>query len=262
METDKLAELKDETRTEYVIGDLNNPNSVENLVSNIPTVARAIERIKQEVPDLLTLDEGTFKEKLRPTLTLNRIRMSFWQEYENAVQTGRKIRLAQMIGGICTEYYFQEKVQPSNEKMAYILCPPTNYTVQVKEALQAGMETLREIVSAKVIDDDGFLIPRAADVVIKAVALLDMRVKGAIVQRIDQRSLNLNMNRDISPKEQLPQSMDELDAMIAQTKEKLKEIQAAPVRELPMNVEQVEVARQIVDVAVERTGGTKRFTPK
>lgn len=251
----------------YVIGDPTNPFSVENLITDIPTLAEALERVKREAPELMGLDEGTMREisMKRATLVLSRIRLAFWQEYESAVQTGRRMRLTQIIGGICTDWHWSSKVLPDNEKMAWIFCPPANYTVQVKEALQAGMETIREIVSAKVVDDDGYLIPRAADVVLKAVAMLDMRVKGAIVQKIDQRTLSLNVNQNVPPREALPQSMEELDLMIEQTKAKLKQINAAPVRQLeePMTVRQIEHAREVVDVPIERVSGSvqaKRFT--
>jgi hypothetical protein len=253
----------EDPRVEYVVyGE--SAFSVENLVAEIPTLLAALHRVMAETPDLLALDEGSLKDKVHPTLILNRIRMSFWTEYENAVQLKRRMKLSQIIGGICTEYFYQQKILTSNDKMAYILCPPTNYTVQVKEALQAGMETIREIVSAKVLDDDGFLIPRAADVVLKAVALLDMRVKGAIVQRVDQRNLNVNLNKDVSPKDALPQSVDELDQMIEQTKAKLRQINAAPVRELrePMSAGELHAARESVIVDVTATSNqmqAKRF---
>lgn len=214
--------LEDAPRIEYVVNDVDNPHSALNLTASCPTVHAAIKRVMIEAPHLLTLDEGTFKDKYHFSMTISRIRFSFWAEYENAVTRNRPMFLSQIIGGICTEYFFKNDVLKSNEKVGFILCPPSNYVVQMKEALQAGAETVRKMLSAKVVDDEGYLIPKAAEVVLKAFALLDMRVKGAVVQRVDQRTLSFNVNstagQNVLP---IPNNMDDLEKELEAVKQKI-----------------------------------------
>lgn len=242
----------DPERVEYVVTDTDNPRSVLNLIKNCPRIHEAILRLMIEEPELLSLDEGSLHKLVHPTVGMQRIRFSFWAEYENCASRGRPMKQAQIIGGILTEQNFKESFLANNKKVAYMLCPPTNYVVQVKEALQAGFETVRQIVSAKVIDEDGFLIPRAADVVLKAVALLDIRVKGSIVQRIDQRTLNMNM--EAPPQIQIPESLDDLERQIAEVRKKLI---ATPRRQELLNntddAHDISNMRDLVDVKIEDT---------
>lgn len=238
-----MVDLEEEIpRTEYVIDDLANPNNVLYLTEKCPTLNEAIKRTILESPDLMVQDYEYHKQQ-NQTVTTMRIRMSFWHEYETAVVRGANMRMSQIIGGVCTETYFRAKVLTDNKKMAFILCPPTDYVVQVKEALSAGMENLRKIVSAKVVDDDGYLMPKAADMVIKAVQMLDLRIKGAIVQRIDQRSVNLNMNQNSQNNQiPMPRTVEEIRAQLAEVKKQLAA--SAP-----------DVEDQIIEVKKLSTGG-------
>lgn len=220
----QMVDVIEETpRLEYIIDDINNPNAVIHLVSEIPTLYAAIKRVIIEAPDLLAMDESTLLNHTHPTVTLSRLRMSFWTEYDNAASSGRKMKGSQVFGGIVTNANFRVMIKDNN-KVAYLLCPPTNYVVQMKEALNAGAELIRQMFTAKIIDDDGNLMPRAADVVLKAFALLDMRVKGAIVQKVDQRTLSYNVNRDVTPNQGLamPKTLAELQAQLLLVQQQLE----------------------------------------
>lgn len=256
----QLTDAEDQSETEriqYEITDLNNPHAVINLVDKIPTIFDAILRLLAEDPDLLSMDEGTIKNKTCPSVTLMRIRMSFWSEYELAVSRGRRMKLSQIIGGICTELFFKKKILDDNMKVAFMLTPPSDYVVQVKESLQAGMETLRQIVSAKIVDDDGYLIPRAAEIVLKTVALLDMRVKGAIVQRVDQRTINYNKNEEVKTESTtfvLPRNLDELERELNDVRDRLALASPRPhQKDLTINMSE---AREEVPVNIERVAQT------
>lgn len=242
----QLADVIEESpRIEYIISDENNAQSVLALTKNSPSLHAAVERLIRENPELL-LEEW---EELRRghSVVLLRLRTNFWLEYESAVSTGRKMKMSNIFGGICSDEYFTRKVITDNKKMAAILSPPSDYVASVKEALQAGLETIRQILSAKVVDEDGFLIPRAADVVLKAYALIDMRVKGAIVQRIDQRTLNMNMNQTLAPGQiTIPKSMEDVDRELAELRQKL----------LPQPVESVqrlEEGKKFLDIDIVKT---------
>jgi len=220
--------LADEERPDYILADTANPNSVINITRNSTVLQKAIARTLAEAPDLLAMDEGTIRIKVRPTATASRLRLSFWEEYEKAVNSGRQMRLSGIFKGVCSENHFIENFLQRNDRVAYMLTPPANYVVQVKEALYEGLETLRQIVSAPVIDDQGYLIPRAADVVLKAVQMLDARVKGAVVQRIDQRMVSLNMNQNMQDQNLLPASMEDIEKQLEEVKMKLV---SAPIKE-------------------------------
>jgi HPt (histidine-containing phosphotransfer) domain-containing protein len=209
-----------------IIDDSNN-HSVINLVH--PSFRPKITNIPTEYLDMSLED---LKKELNPTVTHYRLRYMFWNEYECAVEHGKMMRLTRIYSGVCSEGYFATLTK-NPLFMAFLVSPPMDYVSVVKESLQAGMENLRRIVSANVFDEDGNLIPRAADVVIKGIALLDLRVKGAVIQRIDQRLVSLNVNKEVTEMNNpdaelnLPNSLEQLNAEIEKVKQQLL---AEPIR--------------------------------
>lgn len=232
--------------------DDSNPQSLINLVH--PSFRPKLLNIPQE---LLDLSFEEIKERLNPTVTHYRLRYAFWNEFECAIDQGRMMRMARVYAGICTEGHFSNILSKNQVFMAFLVSRPTDYITVVKESLQAGMENLRKIVSSKVHDEDGNLIPRAADVVIKGIALLDLRVKGAVIQRIDQRLVSLNVNKDIEAladpekADELPNSLALLEKEIEKVKQQLL---AEPIRGVHTTTDLVNYAekRLNMDFSPER----------
>lgn len=242
---------------EFDIEDTLNPRSVVSLTSDIPSFQLALKKLLTEKPELLDLDYQEISQKANPTFTLCRLRLSFWNEYENAIQNNRKMHIAKVMAGVCTENVFRKKVLADHIKLAFLLSPPKDYVITIKESLDAGLDNLRAIVSAKVLNEDGTLDTKAADVVLKAIALLDMRVKGAVVQRIDQRSLNVNVNRDVTPASDKPQSLEELERELERVKQKLvKDVSHA---RLPSAPEEIVKTMKDLKVALIDVGGSYKL---
>lgn len=239
---DQEEQLRDvipvEEKKEISIDDEENPRSLVNLAKKVPCVSAAIERIKEQNYEYLTWTESDFMKGKQKKFSVleQRIRFGLWAEYDacKRSENGRLMQPAQILAGLCTRPMF-ERLMRDNLIAAFILCPPANYNVVVKEALNRGLERIREIVDAPVLDNEGYLIPRAADAVIKAVQMLDTRVKGAVIQKVDQRSINYNMNKEMDARlpvqGQLPQSMEDLDKLLLEAQTKLKQINSAPVKE-------------------------------
>ena len=87
----------------------------------------------------------------------------------------------------------------------------------MEEALAYGIERLREILELPMFDKKGRVDGKAAELILKTVALLDQRVKGSVVQRAEVRSLNVNMNSAASSLEQ-KQLMGNVEEMEARMK--------------------------------------------
>ena len=179
-----------------------NEKAVINLV-NESTSEKFLRAYKYR-PDLFGLDEYTLKQKLRaekkfPTPTDNRLRLAFWNAYEQ-VQSGvaKNIALTRIAAGICAPEFLVQEYFRYPEKVAWILTPPASYEVLAEEGLQFGLEQLREILETDhyKYDPDGKITrydSKLMEIKIKITAMLDQRVKGAVVQRIEQKSLNVNV---------------------------------------------------------------------
>ena len=232
-----------------VIGD---DRSLLSLLGRAPKVREKILLLQKDNPDLLNTDESFFKQNHRDVITLvtQRIRVSLWQEYEAAIQNNRLMKISQIYAGTCSESAFYALVDNPN-RLAYILCPPADYIVMLKEAHGAGLEKLREVFSARILDEEGYLNPKAADIVIKAFALLDARLKGAVVQRVDQRVLTAN----VSPASQngqtgMPPNMEALEIELAKTREQLAKMVGVPRHPtvIELNEEMKDIEIQKIDM--------------
>jgi hypothetical protein len=256
-----MPDLIEQTQaTEFNIEDLANPRSVISLTSDIPTLQAGIKNLLLTSPELLELEFDEIKLKANPSFTLCRLRMSFWNEYENAITNNRKMKMARIVAGVCTDSLFKAKILPDLVRLAYVLSPPKDYVITVKESLDAGLDNLRAIVTAKVTNDDGSLNAKSADIVLKAIALLDMRVKGAVIQRIDQRSLNVNVNRDVTPHaSSAPTSLEALERELDLVKQKLvRDVTQAKLPSSP--IETTNMMKEL-KVALIDTGGSYKLKP-
>lgn len=217
-------EAKDELN--FADFDDSDPNSLINMVPDV------LKRAIQEVPvmyyemaeDELSLHCFGEDEKNRPKQpdsTSERLRIAFWDEYDRASRYRERMEIRRICQGTCSEVYFVRKFIQDVQKLAYILHPPISYQINLKDLHELSLRGMRQILSMPIKDDKDRPNTRLMDIQFKIHQHVDMRLKGAIIQRIDQRNLNLNMNADvpqttveeISKVTQL--SMSEIDKRIA-----------------------------------------------
>jgi hypothetical protein len=162
-----------------------------------------------------------------------------------AILNNRNIRIKQIFAGVCTETAFYSLIS-NPVRLAFILLAPTDYIVTLKEAHEAGLDKLRELLNAKIIDDEGYMNPKAADMVIKAFALIDARLKGAIVQRVDQRVVTAQVGGDgHSAIQAIPSDMALLEAELAKTRKQIAGYMGK-LRESPTTEQLIYDSREIV----------------
>lgn len=224
--------------------DETNPRSMINKVP--PWIKKRM--LNPTVKELLQKPEEELNELVKPTLTIKRLRTSFWYEYERihrnygrVVNKETTLSVQRMCTGICTADYFQSYVMRNDYLLAYVLRPPLNYDMAMNEALTQGLGRLREILEfplyQKKFNKDGLpvcdkhtgkqvQIPDVpvANLMLKTVAFLDLRIKGAIPQTINQQvksvSYNLNQNQNHNTPasgriEDKLMTIEDLDAKIA-----------------------------------------------
>jgi hypothetical protein len=175
-----------------------------SLINILPTVVsnKLIEGSKGR-PDLFGLDERTLFKTLRtekkvPTPTDNRLRLAFWMEYDRAQASNKRMEILPIVAGICMPHYFYNEYLQRPEKVAWLVCPPASYEVVMEEGLQFGIEQLRDILEQPHVSlnskNQEVVNVKLAELKAKIVAMLDVRVKGAPLQRIQQTSMNVNVS--------------------------------------------------------------------
>lgn len=192
--------------------DDNNPRS---LISILPAKMR---RHLLNIPaHFLDMDEFTMEKQITAHRNpyVNRVRIAFWDEYEKAQSELRKMDLynvAHAVGSLEQHVY---KLFTDVEIAAWILCPPSSYTIFLDEALAHGLKRLREdILTLPVRDECGEVNQNNLNLIMKAVAFLDMRKHGAIVQK----SMNLNLSTTKAEFKELSEAMN-AEAIDAKIKE-------------------------------------------
>jgi hypothetical protein len=207
---------------EYPIFPEDGPDSLYSKTDHMEHFSKVLLRLKEEAPELLEMTEENLIDIVKPTPAVRQARITLWEEYSLAKQNRRRMVHSMMHRGTSAKW-MAKYVWSENKKLAFLICPPVSYATQLKEAHDLGLKKIREIIASKITDDEGNLLPRSADVVLKAFAVLDIRLKGAVVQKIDQRTIQVTKNLDkVQEKEVLPDDMAELEKLIAEAREQLE----------------------------------------
>lgn len=199
------------------------PEALINMVG--PEVKEAIKSIN---PVFLTWSEKALAKHAELDPRDHRIRISMWDDYNQAKEEGRDtININRILNGVCTKGYFYQSVLKDPKKLAWIFYPPADYTKYMQECLYLAMGNIRDILSQPIRSGDGKLNHRLIDQQIKIWEKVESRVKGAIPQalNINQRSMNVNINQ--TQKLSNPKDIKEIEAEIARLegKEVPKEIE-------------------------------------
>jgi hypothetical protein len=196
------------------------PSSLVNLMGE--AAAEKLMAARLAMPHLFEhYDEQSLYRAMRaegrmPTATDNRLRLRLWMEYDFCQTYGRdKIDLARVAAGICDIQTFTRRYLRDPQKVAWLLCPPTGYMAKAHEALEFGLEQLRDILEQPHFAN-GKLDSRLADIKVKIVAMLEQRVLGAVATKNVHLNLNHNANRNDVAKFGQKETMESLTLQLKQ----------------------------------------------
>jgi len=180
------------TNTMY---DTDNPESMINI---IPTrMIEVLHRIKPKMPRVLYCTEMELRKYVQPDERDERARLGFWDEYNHATAAGKKMVLAQVLHGLMSWETWITVFEPSDKKMMWVFCPPISYQVAMRNILHKGTERLMEIMSLPIIDDQGRPDSKVIVNILRAFQLVDIRVKGAVTQKLQIQQQTHNINQTI-----------------------------------------------------------------
>jgi hypothetical protein len=180
------------TGAENDLYDETNPTSLINL---LPTrLVPIFRRVRTKLPRMMYYSERELRMYLKPDERDDRLRLSFWDEYNASTASGKRMSMHTIMNGCCGWEVWVSVYEPNNHKMCWIFCPPASYANQMKVILQHGMDRLLEIMQLPLTNKDGSVNTKVATLVLKAWQLADMRVKGGIIQKmqVEQKTLQIN----------------------------------------------------------------------
>ncbi len=209
------------------IWDEKNPRAIINL---LPKATReAVMKALYNSPELFDVDEQhlfrTLREKeLSPSATDNRLRLKFWFEYDYCqAYFSKEIDIARVAAGVCSYEYLTMKYLKEPYKVAWMLCPPVGYAAKVHEALEFGIEQLRDILEAphKV---GGKIDTKLGELKLKIVMNMELRERGSVPQKIISAHLSGKQAVDAVKNATTGPSMEDLDKRIKAAQERQKKL--------------------------------------
>lgn len=208
--------------TEGSVYDLENPRAIINLVTK--TLKEAMLRIPKEIH---AYSESQLNRYAKPTSTIGRLRLSFWDEYGLAQDQGRPIKIQNVIRNISSLEYWDATVLKNEKFIAYIMCPPKDYMVTMRNMHRKAMKRLEEVLDLPIMQKRStskggmYEVPNTMLIaqIIRITQLLEERVMGAVVQK----SLNLNISQEKEVGDIQSLTIEEIDKKLAEIKRHLGE---------------------------------------
>ena len=135
---------------DVVLLDDKNPRSVLNLLPK--AFAQKVRDVMKTHPDHFNLEEGELYGRLRerntkPTGTDDILRLKFWIEYERVQSFNlEQMNLSYICSGVCEFKYFTDYWMRSPHRVAWLVCPPINYSARLDEMQNEGLRAMSEIM--------------------------------------------------------------------------------------------------------------------
>lgn len=209
--------------------DTSNPKSIVNLVPQF---------IKQHLSSINFFDdekttEELLEEELGPDaenpkrIYFNRCHIQFWDEYDLACREDRTMSLDNVLYRLGNVTFFKTTIVERPKMLAALLKPPVQYELNLKELHALGLTAMRRALTCNPITN-GQPNVKLIEAQTKITQILDMRIKGAVVQRIEQKNLNVNVDAGRKPGQTAaaPRSIEEIENEILRLEAKSKELES------------------------------------
>lgn len=161
--------------------------------------------------ELLEMKPQDLEDLVTPTTLQRRLKKRFWLEYHRVIGLGAaEIAPVSVYGGLCSKQYFYKSLIEHKEVFAWFLCPLNDYDLATEEALEFGIDRVREEIltvplyqMVEALDEKtgqmkmvrGRFLKDNAQALLTAVKFLDARVKGTPLQRIQQANLHVHQTQ-------------------------------------------------------------------
>jgi hypothetical protein len=195
--------------------DGGNPQSLVAMVEG-----DALEKAVKRVPKALwELGEAELREQAKPTRTEYALRMALWNEFRLASRNGTRIIASRIYTGICSYQNWFTNILGNPAKVAWLLCPLQDFEQSLEPLLARIAERYDEILNMDIYDAKGKPDPALVKLVLKAAEQVEGRLRGAPVQKSENKNLNLTMSNPRLPHTERP-SPQELEDRLRQLEER------------------------------------------
>jgi hypothetical protein len=150
------------------------------------------------------------------------IRKRFWELAEQNVNTGMSdVCTVRIYEGIMTKSHFQRQILRNPYKLAWILLPQSKHQDLIDESFYFTLRKVRnEILTMQVTE-------KSAPIILKALEFFANRSMGPMLQKIEQRSMNVTVDGNKAMREAI--NPEEMQAKFAELQAKLVSLPSTAV---------------------------------
>jgi hypothetical protein len=241
------------------------------------------EAILNLAPEYFEKTERELLQELGPKAdqTLLRLKVSFWEEYRHAFRQNRPMLIQNIIAGVCHNMTLQKAIKDPL-KLAYLICPPPQEIHVQKQIINVGLQKLLEAVQLpfwketysyeynkhgkKVVTHSIKVDTTLLREIHSIVRTMQDRVHGAVIQRAQIQSKNMNVNVQKATPENLEGEvdldtldMDQLESIEKRVSGLLTTVEKALPPGKKHNAKVVEVEVSSDEYEVEQDKSSKRW---
>lgn len=196
----------------------------DKLLDSLPRAMQ--EHIRNLNPRFFEMSEQQLMECCQPDDTVSMLRLTFWDEWWRSVRTNTKFKLDNVLRDVCS-YRFWHLRTANQKDLAVIITPLPKYEVRARHFYNLGLNQMRTILEAPVINEDGKVDKQLAQLQVKITQMMENRVMGAVPQSLNVRQQNLNYNVDGGSQKIAPKTVGEIEGELRQLDSQIKELSSA-----------------------------------
>lgn len=169
--------------------------------------------------------EDFLNSAVRPDEHLKVMKMHFWDKLERAVVDKQQMSDFDVYGGIIPRDMYDQIVDQKSLVVCWLCKRPISYEARLRIILEGGVEKMKDIMNLPLRDEDGNVNLKAANLVMNAFKLLDLRTHGAYLQRIEEKSFQVHSTaKEERERVEANASIEEIDRKILELESKYKKV--------------------------------------
>jgi hypothetical protein len=167
-----------------------------------------------QIPEEYNLkDERELAKMFRPTPMDYAMKKQLWTRFYEAESTGvMRLKMVDIYGGICTSGYFYNELMKNQARLTWLITPPIDTEALLEEAFRFSFQRVRDDILNMPVTE------KSAPILLKAFQYFADRHLGPMVQRIESKNLNVEMQ---AGKVETPTDPRDIELRLKEIKAKL-----------------------------------------
>jgi hypothetical protein len=169
--------------------DLEVQSRRDQLLSCFKEDSRIMRAINELPPEYHLKDEAELGKLFRKTPMDYAMKKQLWTKFYEVEKAGTmRLKMVDIYGGVCSDPYFYNELIKNPARIAWLISPPIDNQAIIEEAYHFAFQKVRDGILNMPVTE------KSAPTILKAFQMLADRHLGPVVQRIESKNLNVDVN--------------------------------------------------------------------